>query len=517
MKSNIYYFDEPGKQEANQEMESYKAGSKKQINNNIPKLQNKSYMNIFFYIWLLVCAILISIYIILYNSNKYNNNKKLYKSKQTLSSQNKTIVKEKDLIKKENALKNKKGIAFVFTNKLINEIEELLLSLANKLIKDGKYEIYLITKKDYNLNIPVDKKIKIFRIMPNKTEIERFDEKTNIKYYILNNDLSSKNIIWYKSLNKGKKVIGIMENIFLSYIYSNSTSTYLNWKNSMLYDAFINIAPDDYYIYKKLGMNNTFYIPYFYNFVPMKVTNSNLTYKNIMIIGREKDILKGGVYGIKAMSLIVESIPNAKLYLISSSYHIEFLEDLIEKFDLEKNVEVLYGKQNVTSYYLNSSILLYPSISESYSYLMNEAKAHAIPIIAFNLSYNPAYQNGVILVNQFDYKQMAKEAIKLLNNYNYRKIKGLEAKLSLFENSDRETFDKWEKLFSLLDKNNTEELQKFQNETYNLYYSEKKAKEILGLEFKSGIEYNKFFSCHSFNNMININYLNNISPCKNTS
>ena len=193
------------------------------------------------------------------------------------------------------------------------------------------------------------------------------------------------------------------------------------------------------------------------------------------------------------------------------------MEDLIEEFDLEKNVEVLYGKENVTSYYLNSSILLYPSISESYSYLMNEAKAHAIPIIAFNLSYNPAYQNGVILVNQFDYKQMAKEAIKLLNNYNYRKIKGLEAKLSLFENSDRETFDKWEKLFSLLDKNNTEELQKFQNETYNPYYNEKKAKEILYLEFKSGIEYNKFFSCHSFNNMININYLNNISPCKNTS
>jgi len=48
---------------------------------------------------------------------------------------------------------------------------------------------------------------------------------------------------------------------------------------------------------------------------------------------------------------------------------------------------------------------------------MNEAKAHAIPIVAFNLSYNPAYQNGVILVNQFDYRQMAKEAIKLLNNY----------------------------------------------------------------------------------------------------
>ena len=161
MKSNIYYFDEPGKQETNQEMESYKAGSKKQINNNIPKLQNKSYMNIFFYIWLLFCAILISIYIILYNSNKDNNNQKLYKNKETLRNKNKTIVKENELIKKESALKNKKGIAFVFTNKLINEIEELLLSIANILIKNGKYDIYLITKKDYTFNVPLDKKIKI--------------------------------------------------------------------------------------------------------------------------------------------------------------------------------------------------------------------------------------------------------------------------------------------------------------------------------------------------------------------
>ena len=52
MNLNIYYFDEFGKQETNQEIESYKVGSKKQINNNIPKLQKKSYMNIFFYLWL---------------------------------------------------------------------------------------------------------------------------------------------------------------------------------------------------------------------------------------------------------------------------------------------------------------------------------------------------------------------------------------------------------------------------------------------------------------------------------
>ena len=503
MKSNTYYFDEIGQQKTNQEIESYEPGNKKLVK-DIPKLQNKSYMNIFFYAWVLIVIIFITVYIVLYNFNK---NKKSHKKKETFIFQNKT--KEKEL-----TINNVRGIAFVFKEKIISEIEILLLTLANKLVKNDKYEIYFITDKDNTINFPLDKKIKIIQLLSDKKDLEKFDEKSNIKYYILNNDLSSKNINWFKSLNYGKKVIGIMENSFLSYIYTNSTSIYLHWNTNKLYDAFINIIPDDYYIYKKLGMNNTFYIPYFYNYAPFKIENSNLEYKNIMIIGREKDILKGGIYGIKAMSLIVESIPDTKLYLISTFSHVGFLEELIEEFDLEKNVVVLHDINNETLYYLNSSVILYPSISESYSYLMNEAKAHAIPIVAFNLSYNPAYQNGVILVNQFEYRQMAKEAIKLLNNYEYRKIKGLEAKLSLFEKSNIETMDEWEKLFSILEKNNFDEFRQFQKETYKPYYNETIAKEKLESDYKNGIEYNKFFACHSFNNLMNLNYINNIKRCK---
>ena len=69
----------------------------------------------------LICVILVSINIILYYSNKDNNNKKLFQNKETLSKQNKIIEKENELIKKEKTLKNKKGIAFVFANKQIKE------------------------------------------------------------------------------------------------------------------------------------------------------------------------------------------------------------------------------------------------------------------------------------------------------------------------------------------------------------------------------------------------------------
>lgn len=232
------------------------------------------------------------------------------------------------------------------------------------------------------------------------------------------------------------------------------------------------------------------------------------------MIGMEKDILRGGVYGIQALSLIVDLISNAKLYIISINGQLDFLEDLIDEYDLKNNIKIIYNPENETKYYLNTSVLLNPSLSKYYPYFIDEAKSHAIPIIGFNLSYNPAYQKGIILVDKFDYKQMANEAIKLLENYQYRKIRGLEAKLSLSKLSDREAMDKWENLFTILDKNDSQKLKQFQINSYKDYYNEKKARERLKSDYKYDKEFNRFICCHSFNNMIKLYYLNNIKECK---
>lgn len=491
MKSNIYYFDETGKQKDENKIK------------NIQKLQSKSYLNIFFYAWFIICILFIVLYMIAYmnsNANQMKNKKLVTKKKEILTGQNNT--KDNDKI----------GLAFIFKMLYNNEIEKMLFLLANKLVKYDKYDIYLITEKGFNANFKFDKKIKKFSLISNRTMIEEFDKTSNIKYYFLQNELSRSTIKWYQSLNGGKKVLGIMNKDFLSYIYSNLTSTYPLWKNSILYDAFINLIPDDYYFYKKLGLNNTFYIPYLYPF-DAKAPIAKLTHKNLIIMGKEKDLVKGGIYGIKAMSLIVEKIPDAMLYLISTSNHIKFLEDLIKELKLQKNIQIFYNVENVTKIFLNSSVVLYPPLSEYYPYIMNLAKSHAIPIVGFNLSYNPAYQKGVELVNMFDYKQMANKAIKLLNNYEYRKIKGLEAKLSLNEYSNRETMDKWEKLLSILEKDDIEEYAKFQENTYKEYYDEKTAKERLEYNFHNAKKFNKNFFCHSFKDMINLNYITNIKEC----
>ena len=78
-------------------------------------------------------------------------------------------------------------------------------------------------------------------------------------------------------------------------------------------------------------------------------------------------------------------------------------------------------------------------------------KSYGLPIVAFNIDYSPCFNSGVILVEMFDYISMAKETIKLLQSYDYRKKKGKEAKLSLKNYiNNNETIDMWDKLFNSL-------------------------------------------------------------------
>ena len=254
-----------------------------------------------------------------------------------------------------------------------------------------------------------------------------------------------------------------------------------------------------------------------YTFDADRTPNSNLTYKNLMIMGRERDRIKGGYYGIKAMELIVKEIPDAKLYFISSDKSLDFLKGVIKDLNLTKNVEIINYVENITHYFLNSSVLLYPSKSESFPMVMNEGKAHGMPIVAFNVSYSPSYQKGVILVDMLNYTQMANEAIKLLKDYDYRKRIGMESKLSMRDYSNKETANKWDRLFSILDKDDPLAYQKLQKFTYEKYYDEDKARERLESNYNFGKKYNKYFCCHTFNDLVNLTYIESIKVCNNIS
>ena len=436
--------------------------------------------------------------------------------------ENQTLINKSQIINDSFLINNynngKIGVAFVYECLYGNGIGRMLSLLCSELAKFENYDIYMITGPAYKIDFPFDQRVIRVPIIKNKTLIEKYDKSSNIKIYVLQNDLTPSSIKWYRNLNGGKKVIGIVHGVYMSSIFANLTGVYSIWKFNQLYDAYIQVNADDYYVNKRLGINNSFFLPNLYTFDPDTTPNSNLTYNNLLIIGRELDRIKGGMYGVKAMDIVRREIPDAKLYMISANGKVKFLEDLIKELNLTKNIKIISLTKNISKYLLNTSVFINPSLSEACPMVINEAKAYGLPIVGFNVSYSFPYQTGVITAQVTNYTQMAEEIIKLLKDYNYRKKKGFEAKESMKLISNKEIVYKWTQLFDVLINNDIEGYKKLQESTSDKkYYDEEKARDHLESNWNQGKIFNKYFCCHDFNDMLNITYINTIKGCKNQS
>ena len=495
----------------NKKFESNKSSEREDINNFCKKIISKIFTkkNLIYFIVPFIILYLFNInYTILKLKRKIKEIElELQLNNEIMLKSFKNIKKLEIEIKKINS-KKKIGIALVYPHLYFNGISRSIATLADLLYKRGEYEIYIITKTSSYYDYKYNKNIKRVILEDNYQYIKNFDDINNIQIYIVNNDIST--IDMYHSF--GKKVIGIYHGVYLSCIFNNETTIYSSYKYFSKFDSFVHIIPDDYWVYKKLGFNNTIYIPRV-NAFENNISSSQLIYKNLLLVGRIDDIIKGAKYCLLAMAEIIKEVPDAKLTIIGSKPP-ENLKNLMKKLKIENNVEYFEFSTNITEFYLNTSVLLVSSISEGYPMIINEGKAHGLPIVAFDIDYSPVYKNGVITVEMFDYKSMAKEAIKLLNSYKYRKRKGEEAKLSLLkEVSNEEIVDIWNNLFhSLL--SGPEDYKDLQEEIEKKYYNEELAKKHLEKHFHYAQKFNKYFKCHSFDNITSLKYINNIKACE---
>ena len=421
-------------------------------------------------------------------------------AKKTIISENNTT----DYIKKIK-------IAFVYSTLFSNGIARFITVTANNLIKTGKYDIYLITGKPYHKEYSYDKRIKRFVGEDNDTVIRNISKNENIDIFILQNLSGPNTIKFYRSL--GKKVIGMFHGVYMSAMFHDWQTDHRNWLYFDLYDSFIFIAQDDYYFYKKLGFKNEIFIPNIYTFEPSQTKSSNLTGHNIIMLGRLNDEIKGVIYAIKAMSLVAKEVPDARLLLITSDYRVEYARNLSRKLNITNNIIINYHTYNISELFWNSSIHMYTSLCEAFPMAMIEGKAHGLPIVAFDVPISAPYQSGVITVDLLDYKALARETIKLLKDYNYRKKMGEKAKLSLNRFYNNETVELWGRLFDSLLSKDRNDYRKLQNEIEKKYYNEKIAEKHIKKHYDALLRYNNNFTCHHLENFTDVNYIKNIKRC----
>ena len=312
--------------------------------------------------------------------------------------------------------------------------------LVNFLTEIKKFDVYLYTlfnksKNDYFIR-NITKRIIIKNNLLEKCNQNKID----ILIYQMGN------IKEIKELNKQKKikVIFYIHSCFLIWFYYDKyyyfKSLYKAYKNSKYVISIVPFEND--YLFKKWGIKsilmNNFITYEYYSVIP-----SDLSSKTILMIGRGGDKIKRFELGIKAMKYIIEEIPDVKLLIISSSSGLHNLKKLINKDNLKKNIQFIGFTQKLEKYFKTASLHLFLSLSESFGMVLAETKIYGIPNILLGLDYVSLSNKGTIIIYDDEPKSIAKESIKILENYRFRKQLGKQARKSMKQFNNRLLKLKW--------------------------------------------------------------------------
>jgi glycosyltransferase involved in cell wall biosynthesis len=218
---------------------------------------------------------------------------------------------------------------------------------------------------------------------------------------------------------------------------------YKAYKNSKYIISLIPFEND--YLFQKWGINSILmnnFITYNYN----ETNPSNLSSKIILMIGRGEDKYKRFDLGIRSMKYIIKKIPECKMKLISNKDGLDNIVNITTNLQLQNNIEFEGYIRKPELYFANASLHIFPSICEAFPMVLAETKIFGIPNIVLGLDYLTTVKGGTIIIYDDEPYSIAKEAIKIINNKEYRIKLGKEARESIKNLNNIVTLNKWIKL-----------------------------------------------------------------------
>jgi glycosyltransferase involved in cell wall biosynthesis len=346
--------------------------------------------------------------------------------------------------------------------------------------------------------------------------------RTNMKNYTITNlikEVRKKKIdilIFQNSNSKDIKMLSNLTDIktifyqhqsFFYWLYKNYTqfkSIYEAYHSAKYIVSLIHLEND--YIFRKWGIESIF-MNNFISYNLKRVIPSDLSYKNIIMIGRADNKLKRFNLGIYAMEYIIQEIPGCEMKILSEAENVNRLFKMIEVLNLKNNVK-FYGYTSTPEiFFKNVSLHLFPSISESFGLVLCETKIYSLPNIILGLDYISIYKGGTINIYDDRIETIANEAIKILIDDKYRKILGKSARKSIQILDNEILLEKWIKLIlSVYFGNNY--YQKLREEDKKI--SEDEAKKILDNQINLLRMRNSIYTNVTINNINNFTYMNNI-------
>lgn len=138
--------------------------------------------------------------------------------------------------------------------------------------------------------------------------------------------------------------------------------------------------------------------------------------------------VKGYEYLIRAIPLILKSVPQAKLVFIGDGESENELKELTKNSGLQDSILFLGRRKNAQRLMNGFDVLAVPSLSEGISMVILEAMAISLPVAATKVGGNPeVVEDGVtgILVEEKNEAGLAQGLIHILRDENKRKTMGI--------------------------------------------------------------------------------------------
>lgn len=186
------------------------------------------------------------------------------------------------------------------------------------------------------------------------------------------------------------------------------------------------------------------------------IEKSNLESKKVIAVGR-LSFQKGYDRLIKAWKIVNLKYPDWQLEIYGDG---ELYDVLMTKIINENLAEVIHLNkpvQNITSIYLDSSILVLSSRYEGLPMVLLEAFAHGVPVVSFTCKCGPrdvvSNMEDGILVEEGNIPALADGILSLISNTSLRKRMGMNGFQKVQQFSEKKIMNEWITLFELTTEN----------------------------------------------------------------
>ena len=331
--------------------------------------------------------------------------------------------------------------------------EKVICNLANLLSENNNVKIistYKLNEKPaFKINNSVEIEYLIQDLKPNKEDLKnslkRFNFIRAFKELLISfKILYLKKSLMVKAIKKLDCDIVISTRIFHSNLvgkyankniikiaqehnHHNNNEKYIKKliKSLKDFNYFMPVSKElaDFYS-SRIKNTKILYIPNFIeNFSNKK---SNLQNKQLISVGRLENI-KGFSDLIDIFNIFQKNHPNWILNIIGDGSEKQNLQNKINELNLQNKIFLCGTKlsDELEKEYLNSSIYLMTSFSESFGLVLVEAASYGLPLIAFDSAQGAKEiiennKNGFLVSNR-DKNQFAKKIDEIINNFELQK------------------------------------------------------------------------------------------------